>query len=81
MRPAKGQIVAREAELIVPGKDRGDAVKFAELVDRAGEGDRVSALVEGVQRASVEDVAGNEVLAFGFVKSDMAGRVAGSMDD
>lgn len=41
-------------------------IEFVELVDRAAEGDRIRALVEGVKRASVENVAGNVELAFGL---------------
>jgi hypothetical protein len=78
---AKGEVVASEAERVVPRQNRGDAIEFAELVDRAGEGDRVRTLVVGVKRASVEDVAGNEVLAFGLVESDVPRRVAGSVND
>jgi hypothetical protein len=76
-----GGVVAGEAELVVAGQDRGDAAELTEPVDRAGEGDRVRALVGGVERAPVEDVAGDEVPAFGLVEGDVPGRVAGSMDD
>src|SRR5262249_35531238 len=77
----KQEVVAGEAELVVPRQDRSDAIKLAQLVDRASKGNRVCALVGAVERAAVESVAGDEVLAFGLVQSDVAGRVPRRMDD
>ena len=64
-----------------PGRMVATQSSSQSLLIGSSEGHRIGALVERVERPSVEQVTCDEVSALGLVKSDVSGRVAGSVQD
>jgi len=73
--------VGRQAKIIVSWQDTVEAFKLIELVVRVIQGSRIGTSVMGIDRASIDNVSGNESATASLVETDAARTVAWCMQD